>query len=260
MSNVDKEFISSQIKDRLKLEYYNNVFSNKKEIKPDWMVEAQKPENLVEDIFREILKGLEIPPASIVSQNRVKKYDIFKDNKYRYPDFKLIKHRSVEKNILIELEPFNSDIDIGIKQAKEWINNITIGTHNDALAINLNHFIYIHFDGKEVQTTELTLENACNKIVQVVLGKKLNIDLAEVNRITEQFYNHFSAIIHGGKYLNSEAVRITISDEDSIINNLIYDSRLEENQRIEYVYTIFNRLIFIKILMDWNLFPKNFLI
>lgn len=255
---VDNDFILSEIKNRVDIQYHYKVFNEKKLVKPEWMIEAQKRENLVEQIFLKILRVLEVPDNLIISQTRVRLFDLFKEKKYRYPDFKLIKHRKSEKNLLIELEQYNSDIRIGINQAKEWINDISIGTLCNAMVINLNRFVLIFFDGKEVREKEYTIEKACKCISKVVFGEKISIDLKDINKITEKFYDQFYAIIHGGNYINIKGEKITITDENSVINNLIYDQKLKESEKIEFIYTIFNRLIFMKILMDWDLFPKIF--
>ena len=199
-----------------------------------------------------------IPQNLIVAQNRVKLFDLFKDKKYRYLDYKLVKHRKSEKNLLIELEPYNSDKSIGVKQAKEWIKEISIGSFNNALAINLNSFILIYFDGESIKEKELSLQETIDYINDVIYGKRLSIDLEDINKITKQFYNQFYAIIHGGVYISTQDERITITEENSIFNNLIFAERLRDEQKIEFIYTIFNRLIFIKILIDWSLFPKIF--
>ncbi len=254
---IDQNFIIDEIKKKIDFQYYHKVFTENKRIKAEWMLEGQKPENLVEDIFRKILTNLNIPENQVISQSKVMIFDVFKD-KNRYPDFKLLKNRKSERNLLIELEPYNSKIQIGINQAKEWIQDIRIGVISDALAINLNSFIFISFDGMEVKTKELTIEQVCELISDVVFGEKTKIKLEDINKITEQFYNQFYAIIHGGSYFNTNNEKITISTEDCVLNNLLFDERLVEDKKVEFVYTIFNRLIFIKILMDWNLFPNIF--
>lgn len=258
MTKIDNDYIISKIKERIDIDYYDKVIQENREIKPEWMLEPQKPESLVEQVFNDILLELDIPSNSIISQNRIKLYDLFKDKKYKYPDYKLIRHRRSDKNLLIELEPYNSNIEIGIKQAKEWIKEISIGTYNNALVINLNKFILIYFDGKQIRQKEVSIEDACKYMTDIVLGKRTTVNLEEISKITEQFYNQFYAIVHGGSYINTEGERITISIEDCMINNLLYDDQLNEIEKIEFGHTIFNRLIFIKILIDWNLFPKIF--
>ena len=255
---ITEDKIVKFIKDKIDIQYHYNVFKQKKEIKPEWMSEAQKPESLVEQLFIKLLKSLEIPENQIISQNRIKLYDIFKEKKYRYPDYKIIKNRKSPKNLLIELEPYNSDIQLGINQAREWIQDINIGTFNNALVINFNYFILIYFDGTEVKKEELSLEKACDYIYEVVFGGKTSIKLEEINKITEQFYNQFYAIIHGGTYSNLKKETIKIEKENCILNNLAYDENLKEEKKIEFVYTIFNRLIFIKILINWQLIPPIF--
>lgn len=254
---IDKEFIYKELKGKVDVQYYHKIFSEGKEIKAEWMLEPQKPENLVEDTFRKILKNIGIPADKFLSQNRVKIFDVFK-NKHRWPDFKFIKHRKSEKDLLIELEPYNSDIQVGIDQTEEWIRDIRIGTYSDALVINLNQFVLIFFDGSEVHSKELSIKDACNHIKNVVFGKEVTIKYKDINRITEQFYNQFFALIHGGPYTNTKKEKITISTQDAIINNLHYTERLVDIEKIEFVNSIFNRLIFIKILIDWNLFPDIF--
>ncbi|MFX1257007.1 MAG: Eco57I restriction-modification methylase domain-containing protein [Promethearchaeota archaeon] len=256
--NVDKDFISTELKNKIDIQYHFRVFQEGKKIKPEYMIEPQKPEDLVGQIFTKLLKILKIPDTQVVAQNRIKLYDLFKEKKYRYPDFKIVKHRQSQKNLLIELEPFNTDIYIGVNQAKEWIQDISIGTYNNALAMNLNNFILIYFDGSEIKQKEFTFEEVCDFICDVVFGKKPSIRLEDINQITDQFYNQFYALIHSGSYRNVNAENITISKENCLIDNLLYDERLEENKKIEFIYSIFNRLIFIKILMDWELFPKIF--
>ncbi len=254
---INRDFINKEFKSKIDIQYFHKVFSESKEIKAEWMLEPQKPENLVEDIFRKILKSIDIPDDKFISQNRVKIFDVFK-NKHRWPDFKFIKHRKSEKDLLIELEPYNSNIQIGIDQAEEWIRDIRVGTYSDALVINLNKFILIFFDGSEVHSKELSIKEACDHIKNVVYGKEIIIKIKDINKITEQFYNQFSALIHGGIYTNTKKEKITISSQDAIINNLQYAERLIDIEKIEFVYSVFNRLIFIKILIDWSLFPKVF--
>lgn len=254
----DKEHLVSKIKEKTKIQYHDKILKEGKKIKAEWMTNPQKPENLVGDIFDELLTLLKIPNESIITQTRVERYDLFKEKRYRYPDYQLVKHRRSEKNLYIELEPYNTDIEIGVKQAKEWISDITIGTVANAMAINLNKFILIYFDGKKVREKELSVEEACSYFSEIVFGKELSIKLDEINKITDQFYNQFSAIIHSGTYTSIINEKITILPENSIFENLLYSDKLNEMEKIEFIYTIFNRLIFIKILVDWNLFPEIF--
>jgi len=72
---IDENFILKEMKNKLDVQYYHKVFNEQREIKTEWMLEPQKPENLVEDVFRKILNGLNILDNRIVSQNRVKIFD-----------------------------------------------------------------------------------------------------------------------------------------------------------------------------------------
>lgn len=255
--NLSYENIAEQLKAKVKIEYQEKVFTEGKEIKPEWMIEPQKPESLIDQLFISLIKNLDIPKNKIISQSKIKLYAIFK-KKRRYPDYKLTKNPRSEKNILIELEPFNSDIEIGINQALEWIQDIRIGSMNDALVTNLNSFFLISYRNNEIKKKELSFQEFCKYITNLTLGKKVSVDLDEISRITERFYDQFYALIHGGVYKNKDGETIKISEELAIIKNLLYDKDLTEDERVQYIHTVFNRLIFIKILIDWDLFPNIF--
>jgi len=67
---INRDFINKEFKGKIDVQYYHKIFSEGKEIKAEWMLEPQKPENLVEDIFRKMLKSIGIPDDKFISQNR----------------------------------------------------------------------------------------------------------------------------------------------------------------------------------------------
>jgi len=185
----------------------------------------------------------------------------------RKPDGFIISNDiSLNKNILIEWEPYNEDLrakrEHGIHQAKLWISDINIGNKNDALVTNGREWILIA--AREIQNEtrvvekDLTVKQALELMENVYNAEKVcEIPLEEPIDITEKFYNWYVALIHGGEYHNKGNKRKVILKEDSLINNVLNTS--SEREKEDFIRLNFTRLIFIRILTEYGIIKKDML-
>ena len=173
---------------------------------------------------------------------------------------------NLNKNVLIEWEPFNEDLrakkDHGINQAKLWISDINIGNKNDALVTNGKEWIFV--TAQEIKNEirviekELTVKDALELMLNVYIAEEVHIPpIEDTVDITEKFYNWYVALIHGGEYIDKENKRKFINQEDSLINNVLYASTNREKE--DFIRLNFIRLIFIRILNEYGVINDDML-
>ncbi len=185
----------------------------------------------------------------------------------RKPDgFISSKDMKINKNLLIEWEPFNEDLrakkDHGINQAKLWISDINIGNQNNALVTNGKEWIFIkaiEIKGEiRVVEQEFSVKEAFKLMENVYKAEKIReIPIEEAVDITEKFYNWYVALIHGGEYIDKENKKKSIYKEDSLLNNVVFASTKQEKK--DFIRLNFTRLIFIRILSEYGIIKDDIL-
>ena len=185
----------------------------------------------------------------------------------RKPDgFIISKDQKINKNLLIEWEPFNEDLRVkrehGVNQAKLWISDINIGNQNNALVTNGKEWIFITTQEmkNEIRVIErdLTIKEAFKLMENIYNDEKIQEKpLDEAIDITEKFYNWYIALIHGGEYIDKENKKMILPKEDSLINNVLNASSEKEKQN--FIRLNFFRLIFIRILTEYGIIRGDIL-
>jgi len=185
----------------------------------------------------------------------------------RKPDgFISSKDMKINKNLLIEWEPFNEDLrakkDHGINQAKLWISDINIGNQSNALVTNGKEWIFIktkEIKGEiRVVEQELSVKEALKLMENVYKAEKIHEKpIEEAVDITEKFYNWYVALIHGGEYIDKENTKKVILKRDSLLNNVAFASTKQEKK--DFIRINFTRLIFIRILSEYGIIKDDIL-
>ena len=176
------------------------------------------------------------------------------------------KDMKINKNLLIEWEPFNEDLrikkDHGINQAKLWISDINIGNQSNALVTNGKEWIFIKT--KEIKgeirviEQELSVKEALELMENVYKAEKIHEKpIEEAVDITEKFYNWYVALIHGGEYIDKENVKNFIPKGVSLLNNVAFAST--EQEKNDFIRLNFTRLIFIRILSEYGIIKDDIL-
>jgi len=172
----------------------------------------------------------------------------------------------INRNLLIEWEPFNEDLrvkkDHGINQAKLWISDINIGSYNNALVTNGKEWIFIKTQELKEETRvveqELSVKEALKLMENVYKAEKIHEKpTEEAIDITEKFYNWYVALIHGGEYINRENVKKFIPKKDSLLNNVTFASTKQEKK--DFIRLNFTRLVFIRILSEYGIIKDDIL-
>lgn len=255
------EIFQNSILKNVKKKYHNKI-KNGKALKSKYLEIESDPEpytrRKIEPILNRFLPNIDFNAEvhKITSLGNLRKPDGFIKSK----------DEKINKNILIEWEPFNEDLrvkkDHGINQAKAWISDINIGQNNDALVINGRDWIFITTQKikKEIRVIEkdLSVKEALKLMEDIYNAEKVTkFDLDESIDITEKFYNWYVALIYGGEYIDKENKRRFVSKEDCLINNIKNTSNKQEKE--DFIRIIFTRLIFIRILNEYGIIKDDIL-
>jgi hypothetical protein len=255
------EMFQNSILKNVKKKYQNKI-KNGKALKSDYLEIESDPEpytrRKIEPLLNKFLPKIDFNAEvhKITSLGNLRKPDGFIKSK----------DKKLNKNILIEWEPFNEDLrakkDHGINQAKAWISDINIGQNNDALVTNGRDWILIttQMIKNEIRVIEkdFSVKQALKLMEDIYNGKEVpKYDLDERIDITEKFYNWYVALIHGGEYIDKENKRNFISKENCLINNIKNTSDKQEKE--DFIRLIFTRLIFIRILNEYGIIKEDLL-
>ncbi|MFW9896511.1 MAG: Eco57I restriction-modification methylase domain-containing protein [Candidatus Thorarchaeota archaeon] len=172
----------------------------------------------------------------------------------------------INKDLLIEWEPFNEDLrtkkNHGINQANLWISDINIGNQNNALVTNGREWIFIktiEIKGEiRVVEQEFSVKEALKLMENIYKAEKIHENpIEEAVDITEKFYNWYVALINGGEYIDKENKKKIIPKEDSLLNNVLIASTIQEKK--DFIRLNFTRLIFIRILSEYGIIKDDIL-
>lgn len=185
----------------------------------------------------------------------------------RKPDgFIASKDNKINKNLLIEWEPFNEDLRVkkehGVNQAKRWISDINIGNNNNALVTNGKEWIFITTqkikDEIRVVEKDLSVKEAFRLMENIYNAEKIQeIPIEEGIDITDKFYNWYVALIHGGEYIDKDNKKRRIPKEKSLLNNV--SNAKTKKEREDFIRLNFTRLIFIRILTEYGIIKTDIL-
>ena len=263
--NLSNEQILTNFQDaileKVKRDYKEKI-KNGKALKSHYLRVESDPEpytiRKIEPLIKKYLPFIDFEAEvhKKTSLGKLKKPDAFIESR----DLK------VNKNILIEWEPFNEDLrarkEHGVNQAKVWISDISIGQYNDALVTNGRDWILITTqqmrDEIRVIEHDLTVKDALKLMENIYNVKKaFKPPLEESIDITEKFYNWYVALIHGGEYIDKNNKRRVISKQNCLFNNVLNASSKEEKEK--FIRINFTRLIFIRILTEYGIIKEDIL-
>jgi hypothetical protein len=218
-------------------EEYHEMLKKGKTIESKFLKVKADPEPFTRSVIEPKIKNF-IPAINLHSEI----HKTTSLGNLKKPDgFIASKDLSVNKNILIEWEPYNEDLrakkDHGINQAKLWISDINIGNKNDALVTNGRDWILI--TTQEIQNEirvverELTVKESLKLMLDVYNVEKVQITPIEDSvDITEKFYNWYVALIHSGEYHDKENNKKVVEKDDCLINNILNASTKQEKEEV----------------------------
>ncbi|KKM89378.1 hypothetical protein LCGC14_1249290 [marine sediment metagenome] len=269
----------SIFKSKIKAQYIDKLFSDdiekRIELKSKHTISGGEPEQLTEDIIREMLRECEINPLEISRSIRIKGKDYSKlltkientkkktlATKIRKPDFLLESSDPDTHNMLFEIEHLNKPLDKtgdgeGLEQAMNWFN-IDRGLINECDAIVTNFIdwwrIKYNFEKRDFDIRQFEPQVMLEIIKNMKLGRGRKYIPEEQEQdkreITTQFYNKFQDRLK--KLLG------TPSKMEIDIKIMNFEKPLEmpqkefESLQINYYRKVFTRLLFIKIIVSWK--------
>ncbi len=266
----------SIFKSKIKEEYIDKLFNEnieeRIELKTEHTKSGGEPEDLTEDIIKEMLRECEINPLDISRSIRIKGKDYSKllakienvkkktfANKIRKPDFLLESADSDTHNLLFEIEHLNKPLDKGdkegLEQAREWYD-IDRSLINKCDSIITNFFdwwlIKYNFEKSDFDIQQYEPWTILEIIKNRKLGRGRKYIPEELEQdkqeITTEFYNKFQERLKN--LLSPQAgveIKIENFDKSSNMSQKEFDTL-----QINYYRKVFTRLLFIKILVSWN--------
>ena len=259
--NAILEIFENAILKKVKRKYQNKI-RNGKPLKSNYIVIESDPEPYTRRVIEPIINKF-LPYIDFNSEVH-KKTSL---GNLKKPDgFIVSKNENINKNLLIEWEPFNEDLrikkDHGVNQAKTWISDINIGQNNDALVTNGRDWIFVTTqrikDEIRVIENDLSIKQAFKLMEDIYNTEKIcKYDFEESIDITDKFYNWYVALIYGGEYLSKDNKKKVISKEDCLINNIKFSSNKQEKEN--FIRLNFTRLIFIRILNEYGIIKDDIL-
>lgn len=227
-------------------------------IKPLPHTEGAQPEAITTKYIKKLLRKIGIEEDLIVPQVRIKASHFSGRVFNRYPDFGILNPEEGEgKSLLFEIESLNKELSVlgdgeGIEQADEWFH-VCVGLEQEynAIITNFNEWYFLIYDKtsnmmKEIQKTPLEILEI---IRNVAIGReRVYQEEDQGEEVSKEFYAEFAGKLQ--KLLDPDDSSILISG----LNIPAGASDKEFNQKkITYYRTIFSRMLFVKILLDWKL-------
>ena len=255
------EVFQNSILEGVKEEYHQKI-RNGTPLKSTYLIIESDPESYTRSKLEPYIKKF-LPDVDIYAEIH-KKTSL---GNLKKPDgFIASKDIKINRNLLIEWEPFNEDLrvkrDHGVNQAKIWISDINIGNQNNAIVTNGREWIFITarkiLNETRVIEQEFSVKNAFKLMENVYNAEKIQeIAIEEPIDITEKFYNWYVALIHGGEYIDKENRKKVIPKEDCLLNNIPF--ALTKQEKEDFIRLTFTRLIFIRILSEYGIIKDDIL-
>jgi len=220
-------------------------------------MKGAKPEAITTKFITKLLNKIGISNELIVPEVRLKIITGFKGKSInKYPDLAITNQsfkKDVNKNLLFEIEALNKDLTRendgeGIEQALEWFHK-SIGLYREynAIITNFNEWYLLRFNKKDDIIIDKKEPHEILKLIyDTALGQGSEyFEDEEGEAVSKNFYAEFSKRLR--MLINPKIDKIKIL-------GIQRSSNLINQERIDYYRTIFHRLLFIKILLDWKLF------
>jgi hypothetical protein len=215
------------------------------------------PEAITSQFITKLLNNIGIEDEYIVPQVRLKSISFTGKRLNKYPDFGIF-NKGEGKSLLFEIESLNKQLykagdKEGIEQAQKCFHEfIGLEQGYNAIITNFNEWYILKYDESTHQMKPNRKEpsEVLEIIRDVALGKEryyLEEEKGEI--ITKEFYNLFSAKLN--KLLDPNDTTINIR------NLTIQSGEKLSDMQTTYYRTIFFRMLFIKILLDWKLLPLD---
>ncbi len=237
-----------------------------KYIKPLPLTKGSQPEPLTDKFVKRLLYKVDISDDLIIDQVRlISKHFEGKDIE-RFPDFGIL-NAGKGKSLLFEVEALNKRLDKkrdkkddkreeGIEQAQEWFEKcVGLEQKYNAVVTNFNEW-YILIHDKSSNSMK-PIQKKPHEILEIIRDVAIGEErpyLEEVKGevITKKFFQQFSRRL---RKLTGEGTSKTLPKIN--IRGLIRSKGMSETEyrqeKINYYRTIFFRMMFIKILLDWKL-------
>lgn len=238
-------------------------------------------ENFVEDQLDEFKKGLKIGDRERVVENEVvldidhileevdpepytvrklvepilDQFDIEKLDEKRFRDIKgdirkadlLLKDEKGRK-VILEAKKANEPLENKcIDQAKNLFRLADVKEEYE-FGIATDGFRWVITDENRKIVHDLDIREDFGKLKEVLTGKEeVKADKIK-KKISDRFYKHYDAILHGGDYKTPSGTKKSISEEDCLVENI---ARVEDkNSREIIAQSTIDRLIFIRFLQS----------
>ncbi len=223
-------------------------------LKPLPLTAGSKPEPTTSRFILKLLSSIGIEDAYIIPEVRLRKTQFARSPLNKYPDFGVL-NKEEGKSLLFEVESLNKPLDSeddeeGITQARSWFREF-LGLHEqyNAVITNFNEWYLLKHDENTFQMEAIS--KSPSEILEIIrdiaLGKERPYLEEEGEIVTKEFYQEFSRQITALLDPNDSSIAIrNITDDDSSGSNL---------SQIAYYRTVFFRMLFVKILLDWKLLP-----
>ena len=256
-----KNQFEAHLSDRAKNEELFNPIKKPRKIltsthlKPLPLTTGSKPEAITSKFITTLLNAIGIEDEYIVPEVRLKSISFGGKAINKYPDFGIF-NRGEGKSLLFEIETLNKPLDKsgdgeGIEQAQKWFHEfIGLERMYNAVITNFNEWIFLTHDeaSHQMKPNKKSATEALEIIRDIALGKERSyLEEEKGDAITKDFYNEFRTMIN--KLLDQD-------DATFQVKNLVVLSGQNIGElQITYFRTIFFRMLFIKILLDWKLLP-----
>ena len=229
-------------------------------LKPLSHTKGAKPEAITVEFVRKLFNRIGVSNDLIIPEIRLKIINGFKGKSVnRYPDLAIVNNSfkiDNRKSLLFEIEALNKDLtkpndDEGIEQAFEWFHK-SIGLYREynAIITNFNEWYIIKFDDKGDHVISSKKPYEILEIIRdIAIGQERPyLEDEQGEAISKQFYAEFSKRLRMAIDPKNEKIKIL----GSYGRPLLVDKK-QDNKKIDFYRTIFHRLLFLKILLDWKL-------
>ena len=240
----------ADIKGRLTFDGEKRVFTESKELHPEFMKEPAEAEAFTREfVIDKIFSALELEKLS-------EKKFVTTDSR-RSVDYAIKGPRGM---FLVEAKPLNADLERGkdscVNQIKGLFRLVEV-KENYNFGVATNGLQWVFIDKNKEIVSDLRLEDNFEQIKEFLIGKEKVVSPKTEEEISKKFYEWYNALLHGGRYKNHEDKPDSVPEERCLVNNVIGVMDLEEREQIAQVVT--NRLIFIKFLQSKGVIGEDIL-
>lgn len=248
--SVEVGQIVEETLDELTLEGKSKVKDRGRTIASSDIKKGTEPEAFTEDkIINRVFDLLDL------KADREKKFEWV--DKQRAVDY-VLTNKEGDK-FLLEAKKLNANLtgnskSSAVNQIKQIFKLDDAQEYEFGIATDGLKWIIINKD-KEI-VDQLDLEKDIYRLQELLQGERKPVSEKKQEEITDQFYQWYDALLHGGKYQDRKGETKHIAEEDAFVNN-IYSAK--DKDKPEIAQTVANRLIFIKFLQSKGIIQHDVL-